>query len=107
MLLEFFEYILIAFISSALLIFLSKVMMQKILRRPADYYLKEEYRQEELMLNAAGISLLDEHETGPEGEVTEEHVHAEPQIPKVDERFLIKDLKVITEYDSSNDEEQP
>lgn len=97
----------IAFVCSALLIFMSKVVMQKILRRPADYYLKEEYRQEELMLNAAGISLLDEHETGPEGEVTEEHVHAEPQIPKVDERFLIKDLKVITDYDRSDDEEQP
>ena len=106
MLLEFFEYILIAFISSALLIFMSKVVMQKVLRRPADYYLKEEYRQEELMLNAAGISILDEHETGPEGEVTEEHIHAEHQIPKEDESFLIKDLKVITDHDHSNNEEQ-
>jgi hypothetical protein len=102
---EFLRYLGIAFASSALLLVLSKIVMQFLFRRPADYYLREEYRQEELILNNAGFSISDEVETTPEGEVTEEHVHAEPQIPKVDERFLIKDLKVITNYDS-NDEEQ-
>ena len=79
---EFMRYLGIAFASSAILIVLSKIVMQMILRRPADYYLKEEYRQEEIMLNSAGISIKDEVETTPEGEVTEEHIHVEPQIPK-------------------------
>lgn len=80
---EFLRYLGIAFVSSAVLIVLSKIVMQKILRRPADYYLKEEYRQEEFMLNAGGFSIRDEVETNPEGEVTEEHVHAEPQLTKI------------------------
>lgn len=79
---EILRYLGIAFASSVLLIVLSKVIMQFLLRRPADYYLKEEYRQEELILNSAGFSITDEVETNPEGEVTEEHVHVEPQIPK-------------------------
>lgn len=78
---ETLEYLIIAFISSALLIFMSKIVMQKLLRRPADYYLKEELRQEEMLLNSAGISITEELETTPEGEVTEEHIHAEPQLP--------------------------
>lgn len=78
---ETLEYLIIAFISSALLIFMSKIVMQKLLRRPADYYLKEELRQEEMLLNSAGISITEELETTPEGEVTEEHIHAEPQFP--------------------------
>lgn len=78
---ETMEYLIIAFISSALLIFMSKIVMQKLLRRPADYYLKEELRQEEMLLNSAGISITEELETTPEGEVTEEHIHAEPQLP--------------------------
>ena len=78
---EFMRYLLIAFISSALLIMLSKVIMQAILRRPADYYLKEEYKQEELILNSAGFSITEEKETTPEGEVTDEHIHVEPQFP--------------------------
>ena len=78
---EFIEYLIIAFISSAILIFLSKIVMQKILRRPADYYRKEELRQEELMLNRAGISIKAELETTPEGEVTSEHLHVQPQYP--------------------------
>lgn len=81
MAMEFLRYLGIAFVSSAILIVLSKIVLQKILRRPADYYLKEEYRQEELILNSAGFRLHDEVETTPEGEVTKEHVHAEPQIP--------------------------
>ena len=79
---EILRYLGIAFASSVLLIVLSKVVMQFLLRRSADYYLKEEYRQEELILNSAGFSITDEVETNPEGEVTEEHVHVEPQIPR-------------------------
>jgi len=79
---EILRYLGIAFASSALLLVLSKIVMQFLFRRPADYYLREEYRQEELILNNAGFSISDEVETTPEGEVTEEHVHVEPQIPK-------------------------
>ena len=79
---EILRYLGIAFASSVLLLVLSKVIMQFILRRQADYYLKEEYKQEELILNNAGFSINDEVETNPEGEVTEEHVHVEPQLPK-------------------------
>lgn len=82
MAMEFFRYLGIAFVSSAILIVLSKIVLQRILRRPADYYLKEEYLQEERMLNSAGFRLHDEVETSPEGEVTKEHIHAEPQIPE-------------------------
>ena len=83
---EVLKYLGIAFISSALLIVLSKIVMQAILRRPADYYLKEEYRQEEQILNAGGFSIKDEMVTTPEGELTEEHVHVEPQIPEPEKR---------------------
>lgn len=79
---EIMRYLGIAFASSVLLLVLSKIIMQAILRRPADYYLKEEYKQEEIMLNSAGFSITAEMETTPEGEVTEEHIHVEPQIPK-------------------------
>lgn len=72
---EFFEYLLIAFISSAILIVLSKIILQALIRRPADYYVKEELRQEDLMLKAAGLKISDEVETTPEGENTEEHMH--------------------------------
>ena len=85
---EILRYLGIAFASSALLLVLSKIVMQFLFRRPADYYLKEEYRQEELILNNAGFSISDEVETTPEGEVTEEHIHVEPQIPKP-EPFVI------------------
>ncbi len=77
---ETIEYLVIAFISSAILIFLSKIVLQAILRRPRDYYREEELRQEEMMLNSAGFSIKDELETNPEGELTSEHIHAEPQI---------------------------
>ena len=79
---EFLRYLGIAFASSALLLVLSKIIMQAVLRRPADYYLKEEYRQEELILNSAGFSITEELETTPEGEVSEEHLHVQPQLPK-------------------------
>ena len=78
---EFALYLIIAFVSSALLIFMSKVVMQAVLRRPVDYYLTEELRQEELMLNSAGISITEELETSPEGEVTSGHVDVVPQVP--------------------------
>ena len=79
---EILRYLGIAFASSVLLLVLSKIIMQALLRRPADYYLKEEYRQEELILNSAGFSITEEKETTPEGEVTGEHIHVEPQIPR-------------------------
>ena len=72
MLTETLEYLGIAFISSALLIIMSKIILQSLIRRPADYYDAEELRQEELMLNAGGISIESEHETTPEGEIMEE-----------------------------------
>ena len=77
---ETFEYLIIAFISSVILIFLSKIVLQALIRRPADYYLAEEFRQEEMMLNSAGLSILEEVETNPEGELTSEHIHINPQI---------------------------
>ena len=77
MLTETLEYLGIAFISSALLIIMSKIILQSLIRRPADYYDAEELRQEELMLNAGGISIESEHETTPEGEIMEEtHLEA-------------------------------
>jgi len=79
MFIETIKYLLIAFVSSAILIFLSKIVLQATLRRPRDYYLSEELRQEELMLNSAGFSIRDELETTPEGELTHEHIHAEPK----------------------------
>ena len=83
---EVLRYLGIAFASSVLLIVLSKVIMQFLFRRPADYYLKEEYRQEEIILNSAGFSITDEVETNPEGEVTEEHIHVQPQLPETEEK---------------------
>ena len=91
MFLEFLEYLLIAFVASAILIVLSKVILQALIRRPADYYVKEELRQEEMMLNAAGISIREELETTPEGEVTGEHIHAEPQIEGIDKKKYINE----------------
>ena len=79
MLTETLEYLGIAFISSVLLIIMSKIILQSLIRRPADYYDAEELRQEELMLNAGGISLASEHETTPEGEIMEE-THLEPHL---------------------------
>lgn len=64
---EILEYLGIAFVSSALLIIMSKIILQKILRRPAEYYDAEELKQEELMLDAAGLGIGAEHETGPDG----------------------------------------
>ncbi len=77
MMMETLEYLGIAFVCSVLLIIMSKIILQSLIRRPADYYDAEELRQEELMLNAGGISLASEHETTPEGEIMEEtHLEA-------------------------------
>ena len=74
---ETLEYLGIAFVCSVLLIIMSKIILQSLIRRPADYYDAEELRQEELMLNAGGISLASEHETTPEGEIMETFVQPE------------------------------
>lgn len=79
MLHETLEYLGIAFISSVLLIIMSKIILQALIRRPAEYYDAEELREEELMLNAAGISITLEHETNPEGEPIED-THLEAQL---------------------------
>ena len=104
MLHEFFEYLLIAFISSAALIFLSKVVMQAVLRRPAGYYRDKELLQEELMLNSAGISITEELETNPEGEVTPEHIHVQPKIAggpfagiQLTEKMKIPKVYIVTD----------
>ena len=83
MLLETLEYLGIAFISSVLLIIMSKVILQALIRRPADYYNARELREEELMLNAGGISITKEHETNPEGEIIEEK-HLEAQLGDIE-----------------------
>lgn len=77
MILEVLEYLLIAFVSSAVLIVISKIILQALIRRPADYYLDEEYRQEKLMLEAGGLTVLQEHETNAEGESLENETIAE------------------------------
>ena len=79
MLHETLEYLGIAFISSVLLIIMSKIILQALIRRPADYYNARELMEEELMLNAGGISITKEHETNPEGEIIEEK-HLEAQL---------------------------
>ena len=74
---ETLEYLGIAFICSVILIILSKIILQALIRRPADYYDAAEMLQEEIMLNEAGISITSEHETSPEGEILEEtHLEA-------------------------------
>ena len=79
MLMETLEYLGIAIICSVVLIILSKIILQSLIRRPADYYDAEELKQEELMLNAGGLSMATEHETTPEGEIIEE-THLEPHL---------------------------
>ena len=83
MLLETLEYLGIAFICSVLLIIMSKIILQALIRRPADYYNAEELRQEELMLNAGGISITNEHDTNPEGEILHE-THLEAQLGDIE-----------------------
>lgn len=80
MLEETLRYLGIAFVSSAALIVMSKIILQHLIRRPADYYNAAEIYQEEMMLNAAGFSITEEIETNPEGELTSETIDATPQI---------------------------
>ncbi len=79
MLMETLEYLGIAFVCSVLLIIMSKIILQALIRRPADYYNARELKEEELMLNAGGISITLEHETNPEGEIMKE-THLEAQL---------------------------
>lgn len=81
MFMETIEYLLIAFISSAVLIVLSKIILQALIRRPEGYYRDEEFRQEALMLEAGGLSPRQEHETDPEGV----NLEAETIIEEVEE----------------------
>ena len=48
---EILKFILASVISATLLIVLAKIVMQKLIRRPSDYYLNEEDRQEDIMLS--------------------------------------------------------
>ena len=80
MIIETLRYFLIAFISSAVLIILSKIILQHLIRRPADYYSASETYQEEMMLNSAGFSINDEIKTNPEGELTDSKLDVVPQI---------------------------
>ncbi len=116
MLQETLEYLGIAFVCSVLLIIMSKIILQALIRRPADYYDAEELRQEELMLNAGGISITNEHETNPEGEIIEEtHLEAhlgditpaEPEeiIPEIP--ASIHESIEITEDDSEDEPDLP
>lgn len=50
---EIIKFILASLIAATLLIVLAKVVMQKYIRRPADYYTKEEDAQEKIMLSKA------------------------------------------------------
>ena len=52
---EIIKFILASVISAAGLIVLAKIVLQKYIRRPSDYYLKEEDKQEEIMLSKVDI----------------------------------------------------
>ena len=118
MLIETLEYLGIAFICSVILIILSKIILQSLIRRPADYYDAQELLQEEMMLNDAGISITTEHDTNPEGEILEE-THLESQLgysdaPKPEEILAevpesvtesLEDIHVHTETASEGEDE--
>lgn len=118
MLIETLEYLGIAFTCSVILIILSKIILQSLIRRPADYYDAQELLQEEMMLNDAGISITTEHDTNPEGEILEE-THLESQLgysdaPKPEEILAevpesvtesLEDIHVHTETASDGEDE--
>lgn len=52
---EIIKFILASVISAVGLIVLAKIVLQKIIRRPSDYYQKEEDKQEEIMLSKVDI----------------------------------------------------
>ena len=92
MLHETLEYLGIAFASSAVLIILSKIILQSLIRRPAEYYIAEEVHQEGLMLQAAGLGLANELETDFEGEniegsdLIDEGISAEKMLMEQEEK---------------------
>lgn len=47
---EMLMYLGIAMLSALVIIVLAKFVLQFIIRRPADYYLKEEQKQDDLMM---------------------------------------------------------
>lgn len=58
----FLKYLLISFISSAILIFISKIALDKLIRRDIDYYEKEERDIEEKMLSNIKIVKISDEE---------------------------------------------
>lgn len=105
---ETLRYFLIAFVSSAALIVMSKIILQFLIRRPADYYDAAELYQEEMMLNSAGLSIHNEVETNPEGELTDEEIHVTPKLTVEEavqmhliERDQIKDIPEAEEKDEA------
>lgn len=51
----FFKYLVISFISSAILIFIAKVVLDKCLRRNIDFYEKDEREYEAEMLSKVKV----------------------------------------------------
>lgn len=47
---EMILYLVVSIIAAFVLIFLAKVVLQKLIRRPVDYYEKEEIRQDDLIM---------------------------------------------------------
>lgn len=58
----FLKYLIISFISSAILIFISKIVLDKLIRRDIDYYEKEERDIEENMLSNIKIVKISDEE---------------------------------------------
>lgn len=52
---EFIEYFAIAFVASACLIFMAKIVMNKLIRKDVNYYEDVELEEEERMLRGANI----------------------------------------------------
>lgn len=52
---EIIKFILASAISAVGLIVLAKIVLQKYIRRPSDYYQKEEDKQEDVMLSKVDI----------------------------------------------------
>ena len=58
----FLKYLLISFVSSAILSFISKIVLVKLIRRDIDYYEKEERDIEEKMLSNIKIVKISDEE---------------------------------------------
>lgn len=63
---EFIEYFVIAFVASACLIFMAKIVMNHFIRKDKNYYEKVEIQEEDRMLLGVGI-VLDRDNEGKEG----------------------------------------